>query len=78
MRKNILWTVAHTEACQIPITEGEEDHVEDKEAVMMENDWQVGTRLNVAQHEERDEDQTTPDGHRKYCTVFSWPHTDGC
>lgn len=67
-----LWTITHAEACQVPITEGKEDHEEDKEAVVMENDRQVGTRVNVAQHEERDEDQATPNGCRKYHTVFSW------
>lgn len=68
----LLWTITHAEACQVPVTEGKEDHEEDKEAVVMENDWQVGTRVNVAQHEERDEDQATPNGCRKYHTVFSW------
>lgn len=76
MRKNILWTKAHAEACQVSITEGEKNYEEDEPAVMMEEDGQVETRLNVTQHEKRNEDETTHDGHRKYQTVLLWPHTD--
>lgn len=61
----LLWSEAHAQAGQVSVTEGEEDHEEDEPAVMMEEDRQVETRVNVTQHEERDEDETTHDDHRK-------------
>ena len=61
----LLWSETHAEAGQVSITEGEDDHEEDEPAVMMEEDGQVETRLNITQHEERDEDEAAHDGHRK-------------
>lgn len=61
----LLWSEAHAEAGQVSVTEGEDDHEEDEPAVMIEEDGQVETRLNITQHEERDEDETAHDGHRK-------------
>lgn len=61
----LLWSVAHAEARQVSVTEGEEDHEDDEEAVVVEEDGQEDTRLNVTQHEERNEQQATHDGHRE-------------
>lgn len=67
----LLRSVAHAEARQISITEGEQDHEDDEESVVVEKDGQMKTRLNVTQHEERNEEQPTTDGHRKYQAVFA-------
>lgn len=37
---------------------------------MVKQDGQMKTRLNVTQHEERDEDHPTNDGHRKNYAIF--------
>ena len=67
----LLWAVAHAEACQVSITEGEENHEDDEETVMMEVNGQVESRLNITQHEKGDEDHAAQDGHRKYHAVFA-------
>lgn len=61
----LLWAVAHAETGQVAVTEGEDNHEDDEEAIMVEEDGQVETRLDVTQHEEGDEDQATQDKHRK-------------
>lgn len=67
----LLWAVAHAEARQVSVTKGKEDHEDDEEAIVVEEDWQVKTRLNVTQHEEGNEERSTQDTHRKNQTVFS-------
>lgn len=61
----LLWSKTHAQAGQVSVTEGEEDHEDDEPAVMLEENWQVDTRLNVAQHEEGHKDHTTRNDHRK-------------
>ena len=61
----LLWTVAHAETGEVSVTEGEDDHEDDEEAVMVEVDGQVESRLNVTEHEERHEDHATRYQHRK-------------
>lgn len=56
-----LWAVAHAQAGQVSVGEGEERHEGDEPAVMGEVDGEIGARMNVAQHEERDEGQSGPD-----------------
>lgn len=77
MRKNVFWTKAHAEAGQVAITEGEEDDEEDEPAIVVEQDGQVMTRMNVTQHEKRDEEETTQDGDGKHHAVLPRPHTEG-
>lgn len=43
----LLWSIAHAQAGQVPITKGKEDHENNEETVMMEEDGQVETRLHV-------------------------------
>ncbi|XP_037830705.1 cyclin-dependent kinase 15 isoform X1 [Kryptolebias marmoratus] len=62
---------AHAEACQISVTEGKQDHKDDEKTIMVKKDGQMKSRLNVTQHEERDKDHPTYDGHRKYHAVFT-------
>lgn len=65
MRKNVLWSKAHAQAGQVSVTEGEENHEDDEPAIVKKEDRQVKTRLNVTQHEERDEGEAANDEHRK-------------
>lgn len=68
----LLWSIAHAQAGQVPITEGEDNHEDDEETIVVEEDWQVETRLHVTQHEERDEDQAAHDGQGQQHTVLLW------
>lgn len=67
----LLWSKTHAQAGQVSITEGKEDHEDDEPAVMVEENWQVETRLNIAQHEEGHKDHTTRNDHRKQETVLT-------
>lgn len=42
---------------------------------MVEEDRHMETRLDVAQHEERDEGQTTQDGYGQKHTILLWLNT---
>lgn len=48
-----LWAEAHAQAGQVSVREGEEQHESDEPGVMVEEDGQVETGQNVAEHEER-------------------------
>lgn len=61
----LLWSEAHAQTGQISVTEGKEDYEEDEPAIMMKEDRQVETRLNITQHEERDECETAHNDHWK-------------
>lgn len=69
-----LRSVAHAEAGQVAVAEGEEEHEGDEEAVVMEEDGQMEAGLNVAQHEERYENNASQDGRRQHPAVFTWLH----
>lgn len=56
-----LWAETHAQAGQVSVGESEEHHEGDEPAVVDEEDGEFETRLNVAQHEERDEGQTGHD-----------------
>lgn len=43
-----LWAEAHAQASQVSVREGEEQHETDEPGVMVEEDGEVETRLNVA------------------------------
>lgn len=60
----LLWSEAHTEAGQVTVSEGEEDHEDNEPGIMVEEDGQVVAGLNITQHEERDEDQASTDEER--------------
>lgn len=67
-----LGAEAHAETGQVAVGEGEEDHEEDVPGVMGEEDGEVITRLNVAQHEEGDEDEPRRHQDRKPDAIFAW------
>lgn len=56
-----LWSVGHAEGRQVSVGEGEQGHDGDEGAVVTEDDGESGV-LHVAQHEQRDEDQTRQHG----------------
>lgn len=66
-----LGAEAHAEAGQVTIGEGEEDHEDNVPGVMGEQHGQVLTRLDVAQHEEGDEDDPQPHQDREPDAVFT-------
>lgn len=43
-----LWAETHAQASQVSVREGEEQHEYDEPGVMVEEDREVETRLNVA------------------------------
>ena len=53
--KALLGPEAHAEAGQVSVTEAEQHHEEDVPGVVGEQHGQVGSRLDVAHHEERKE-----------------------
>lgn len=61
----LLGPEAHAETGQVAITEGKQDHEHDEKGIMIKEDGQVNTRLNVTQHEEWDENDTTHNHPRK-------------
>lgn len=67
-----LGAEAHAEAGQVAVGEGEEDHEEDVPGVVREDHGEVVTRLDVAQHEEGDEDEARRHQHREPDAVFAW------
>lgn len=56
-----LWSVGHAEGRQVPVGEGEQDHEDDEGRVVTEDDGESGV-FHVAQHDQRDEDQTRHHG----------------
>lgn len=67
----LLWSEAHAEAGQVSVGEGEDDYEDDEPGVMIKQNGEVVTRRDVAQHEERDEDEPQAHQHRKPDTVFT-------
>lgn len=67
-----LGAEAHAEAGQVAVGEGEEDHEEDVPGVVGEDDGEVVTRLDVAQHEEGDEDEARRHQRWEPDAVFAW------
>lgn len=72
MEVHSLGAEAHAETGQVAVGKGEEDHEEDVPGVMGKEDGEVITRLNVAQHEEGDEDEPRRHQDRKPDAVFAW------
>ncbi len=64
-----LWSVGHAEARQVSVGEGEQGHDEDEGTVVTEEDGEFRV-LDVAQHEQRDEDQTRQHGNREQIAVL--------
>lgn len=53
----LLGSKAHAKTGQVSVGEGEDDHEDDVPGIMGKQNREVVTRLDVAQHEERDEDE---------------------
>lgn len=62
VRVHSLGAEAHAETGQVSVGEGEDDHEDDVPGVVAKEHGEVEARLNVAQHEERDEDE--PQAHQ--------------
>lgn len=75
---HLLGSEAHAETGQVSVGEGEDDHEDDVQGVVFKHHGEVVTRLDIAQHEERYEDDSQTHQDRKPQTVFTRPHTDGC
>lgn len=77
--KALLGSEAHAEAGQVSVGEGEEDHEEDVPGVVSERHGEVFPRMDVAQHEERDEDDSDATQDRKPDAVLTRldTHRDG-
>lgn len=73
----LLWSKAHAEAGQVSIGEREQDHEEDVPGVMRKHHGEVVPRLDVAQHEERDEDHPHAAQDRKPDAVLPRLDTHG-
>lgn len=54
-----LGSEAHAQTGQISVRKGKEDHEGDEPAVVWEVDGQIVARLDVTEHEERDENHTS-------------------
>lgn len=67
-----LGAEAHAQAGQVPVGEGEDDHEDDVPGVVGKDDGEGMPRLNVAQHEEGDEDEPRRHQGRKPHAVFTW------
>jgi len=51
----LLWSIAHGEAGKISTCDGKQRHGDNISHVMIEKDWKIEARLNVAEHEGRNE-----------------------
>lgn len=67
----LLGSEAHAEAGQVSVGEGEQDHEEYVPGVVRKPHREVGARMDVAQHEERDEDHSHATQDRKPDTVLT-------
>jgi len=67
----LLGSKAHAEAGQVSVGEREEDHEDDVPGVMRKQHGEVVARFDVAQHEERDEDDPYTNQGRKPLAVFT-------
>lgn len=67
-----LGAEAHAQAGQVPVGEGEDDHEDDVPGVVGKDDGEEMARLNVAQHEEGDEDEPRRHQDGKPHAVSSW------
>lgn len=72
MEVHSLGAEAHAETGQVAVGKGEEDHEEDIPGIMGKKDGEVITWLNIAQHEEGDEDEPRRHQDRKPVAVFAW------
>lgn len=67
----LLGSEAHAEAGQVSVGEGEDDHEDDVQGVVGKPHGEGVTRLDVTQHEERDEDDPQAHHDRKPHAVFT-------
>ena len=74
--QSLLGSEAHAEAGQVSIGEGEEDHEDDVPGVMRKQHREVVTRLDVAKHEERNEDDPQAHQDGEPDAVFTWLDTE--
>lgn len=74
----LLWSIAHTEAGQVAITEGKQNHKGDKVAIVLEVDWQMEARLNVTQHKERNEEHPSHNEEGEDQAVSTWLQREKC
>lgn len=65
-----LWRVGHGEADKVSTRQRKEDHDDGESGVVGEVDGKVGAGLDVAQHEEGDEDHPADDQHREDTGLF--------
>ena len=68
----LLWAIAHAQTGQVSVTEGKQHHEDNEPGVMVEEDGQVEAGLDVTQHEERQEDDTSGDGQWQQQAVLPW------
>lgn len=68
---SLLGSKAHAETGQVSIGKGEEDHEDDVPGVVLKGHREVVTRLDITQHEQRDEDNSQTHQDRKPDAVFT-------
>lgn len=68
---SLLGSEAHAEAGQVSVGEGEDDHEDDVPGVVGEQNGEVLTRLDITQHEQRDEDDPQTHQDRKPPAVLT-------
>lgn len=69
---------AHAETGQVAVGEGEDDHEDDVPGVVFEEDWHVEARVDVAEHEEWNEDETQNNHQGQQLAVLPRPHAGCC
>lgn len=68
----LLGPIAHAEAGQVSVREGEEDHEDDEPSIVLKEDRQVAPGLHIAEHEERNEQQASQHEDRQQAAVLPW------
>lgn len=66
-----LWRVRHGQADKVAAGHGEEDHDDGEHGVVVEVDGQVSATLNIAEHEQGDEEHPGDDQHREQARLFT-------
>lgn len=65
-----LWCVGHGQADKVAAGHREEDHDDGEHGVVVEEDGQVSATLNIAEHEQGDEEHPGDDQHREQARLF--------
>lgn len=66
-----LWRVRHGQADKVAAGHGEEDHDDGERGVVVEEDGQVSATLNIAEHEQGDEEHPGDHQHREQARLFT-------